>query len=384
MVNRPPVRIVGGLEAQIGDWGWQVFIYQNINGEKSLCGGSLINTQWIITAAHCVSESLSPANYLVSVGVHTLKNATNLAVSKVIMNSAYDDETSLNDLALLKLKNPIQIDNTTFKIVPICVPTSSARFQNTLGYATGWGTLSSGGSVSNVLMQVSLMILPDYNCTQSIYTDVDAETQVCAGIGNGKDTCQGDSGGPLVQKDSDGRWYLVGITSYGVGCGTNPGVYTRASAYSSWILSNLNMNDSNSIESIQITSKYNKSFITSYKSLTSTASLAFISNYKTFIYSALSSNPPSSIEVNKLFSGSVGVLSTLQFINTNLNSTSLVTQVYLAINNAPRSSSSLIGGLISGSLSVTSNGSSATILMKISWIKFFFIFCLHFMFISVT
>ena len=47
---------------------------------------------------------MSPANYLVSVGVHTLKNATNLAVSKVIMNSAYDDETSLNDLALLKLK----------------------------------------------------------------------------------------------------------------------------------------------------------------------------------------------------------------------------------------------------------------------------------------
>ena len=47
-------------------------------------------------------------------------------------------------------------------------------------------------------MQVSLMILPDYNCTQSIYTDVDAETQVCAGIGNGKDTCQGDSGNITV------------------------------------------------------------------------------------------------------------------------------------------------------------------------------------------
>ena len=47
-------------------------------------------------------------------------------------------------------------------------------------------------------MQVSLLILPDYNCTKSIYTDIDAETQVCAGIGNGKDTCQGDSGNITV------------------------------------------------------------------------------------------------------------------------------------------------------------------------------------------
>ena len=94
-------------------------------------------------------------------------------------------------------------------------------------------------------MEVALPLLSDQQCT-SYYAQYNTVfyplTQVCAGIaGNNKDTCQGDSGGPLVARASDGRWYLVGLTSFGFGCGNN-GVYTRTSGYQNWITSTLNSN----------------------------------------------------------------------------------------------------------------------------------------------
>lgn len=136
-------------------------------------------------------------------------------------------------------------DTATYKVIPVCVPTSSNAFQGQLGYATGWGALYENGPVSNVKMEVPLPILSDAAC-KSYYTpygyNINPLTQVCAGqAGNGKDTCQGDSGGPLVSKGTDGRWYLVGVTSFGIGCG-NTGVYTRTSAYQNWILSSINTN----------------------------------------------------------------------------------------------------------------------------------------------
>jgi len=95
-------------------------------------------------------------------------------------------------------------------------------------------------------MEVALPLLTDSACTtyyQPYGIAFNALTQVCAGNrGNNKDTCQGDSGGPLVARNSnDGRWYLVGITSFGFGCGDN-GVYTRASGFQNWITTTLNSN----------------------------------------------------------------------------------------------------------------------------------------------
>ena len=138
------------------------------------------------------------------------------------------------------------MDTVNYRVIPVCIPTTSNAFQGQTSYATGWGAIYENGPVSNDLMEVPLPLLSDAAC-KSYYQQygypINTLTQVCAGIaGNNKDTCQGDSGGPLVARNSnDGRWYLVGITSFGFGCGDN-GVYTRASGFQNWITTTLNSN----------------------------------------------------------------------------------------------------------------------------------------------
>ena len=102
-----------------------------------------------------------------------------------------------------------------------------------------------GGPGSIDLLEVALPLQTDDWC-KSYYDEMGAlflpATQFCAGNpGENKDSCVGDSGGPLVGKGNDGRWYLLGIISWGIGCGQN-GVYTKVSVYSNWIKSTINSN----------------------------------------------------------------------------------------------------------------------------------------------
>jgi secreted trypsin-like serine protease len=77
-------------------------------------------------------------------------------------------------------------------------------------------------------MEVDLPMLSAAQC-KAKYSGVNTAMQLCAGEeGEDKDTCQGDSGGPLVAQASNGKWYVVGVTSYGYGC-SDGGVYTRVS-----------------------------------------------------------------------------------------------------------------------------------------------------------
>jgi len=121
-------------------------------------------------------------------------------------------------------------------IMPACIPTVGTNYDGKLSWATGWGTLSSGaGTLPNVLYQVSMPVWSDSKC-QAYSTNVHTPTQVCGGGPTNIDTCQGDSGGPLVVKhDADDSWYLMGLTSWGYGCGGG-GVYTRVSAFYDWVM----------------------------------------------------------------------------------------------------------------------------------------------------
>jgi len=245
-----PSKVVGGTDAVLGDWGWQVSM--NYSG-RFICGGSLINSQWILTAAHCVS-SLSASFYSYDIGHHDRRQLESWAVTRkvkqVVKHPNYSAARFTNDIALMKLSEPITYVK---EIVPVCIPNGQVDYSGRDSWGTGWGTLFSGGSVSRYLQEVKMPFLSDARCRQKFGSAADVSVMVCAGeTGEGKDTCQGDSGGPLTVKhipsdpsnevfdDADNnaqpaqRWYNVGITSWGYGCGDG-GVYTRTTNYYNWI-----------------------------------------------------------------------------------------------------------------------------------------------------
>jgi trypsin len=133
-------------------------------------------------------------------------------------------------------KTPVSFNDN---LLPVCFPTSAsspAVNKGMITWATGWGSLYSGGTATNNLMQVDIPVLSDNDC-RGKYEEANLTSSFCAGeTGGNKDACQGDSGGPLVTQDSNGKWNVVGITSFGYGC-SDGGVYTRVIYFYHFILS---------------------------------------------------------------------------------------------------------------------------------------------------
>ncbi|CAF0822574.1 unnamed protein product [Rotaria sp. Silwood1] len=230
-----PPKIVGGVEAERGDWPWVISMRRNGN---HICGGSLINDQWIITAAHCVYANQNPGVYQIVLGLHDRLIADNWVISRkvqsIIVHPQYSSQSLSNDIALMKLVD--KIDTYTEYYMPVCFPRANQTFADQIGYTVGWGAPFHGGSLLRYLYEVTSSVLTDNVC-KARYTSgmINPATQICSG-GNSTGACQGDSGGPFIVSDPqrDGRYVLVGLTSWGIGCGDG-GVYTRVSAYKSWI-----------------------------------------------------------------------------------------------------------------------------------------------------
>ncbi|XP_043563410.1 chymotrypsinogen 2-like [Chiloscyllium plagiosum] len=231
-------RIVNGENAVPGSWPWQVSM-QDTTGWH-FCGGSLINENWVVTAAHC---GVTTAN-LAILGAYnkcsTKEDTQTMKIEKVITHPAWDPYNINNDVTLVKLAYPVKFTN---RISSVCLASDGASFPGgKMCVTSGWGLTQSSASYTPCqLQQAALPLLTTADC-QNFWGDKISDMMVCAG-GAGATSCMGDSGGPLVCKDG-GAWYLVGIVSWGSGyCSTQiPAVYARVTEFHSWIVQTIAAN----------------------------------------------------------------------------------------------------------------------------------------------
>ncbi|XP_035241174.1 transmembrane protease serine 13a [Anguilla anguilla] len=237
-------RIIGGDVAQAGEWPWQVSLHYL---GAHVCGGSLVAPDFVVTAAHCFPRSTpsgsAAANWKVYVGNFSQDDLPDpYYVETVILNENYNSKTNDQDIALLKLTRPVAFSST---IQPVCLPAFNQKFSSrALCWTTGYGTTEERADRGSWrLMKVRVDLIDTSVCNSSrVYGGNLSNNMLCAGdLDGGRDSCQGDSGGPLVCEGEDRRWYLVGVTSWGSGCGQRmrPGVYSNVRSLLPWVYSRM-------------------------------------------------------------------------------------------------------------------------------------------------
>lgn len=238
----PPVlnRVVAGEDVRPHSWPWQISLQSDSSGRwRHVCGGTLISSEWVLTAAHCINERY---NYRVELGKHSLKASEEGSMARgaaqIIIHEDYNTLLSRNDIALIKLYSPVNFSDT---IMPACLPESGTVLPHGTGsIVTGWGRLSTGGPLADILQQALLPVVGHDTCSQPDWWYVLAtDKMVCAGGDGITAGCNGDSGGPLNWQNPEGTWEVHGVVSFGSGEGCNvlqkPTVFTQVSSYIDWI-----------------------------------------------------------------------------------------------------------------------------------------------------
>lgn len=249
-IAKRSTRIVGGQEVEVNEWPWQAGMVWS--GSSSVfCGATVISNEWILTAAHCV-DGTAASEIQMLLGEHDYWDSdepVRMDISEIISDPNYDSNSVDRDFALLRMANPIDWAANP-NIRPACLPEYTAGdYDQWMSTVTGWGTTSSGGPTSNVLLEVDVQVISNSECNAA-YGGI-TDNMLCAqdASGNGgSDACQGDSGGPLVSCGADGNcgttpgqnYELIGVVSFGIGCAEKdfPGVYARTTAALDWIYTN--------------------------------------------------------------------------------------------------------------------------------------------------
>ncbi len=235
--DQSQTNVIGGEAANRRPY--MVSLLDQGNQKSPFCGGSLIASNMVLTAAHCVDEA--PNKIKIAIGLQNRgehSSANLVGVKAVKVHEQFNRDTMDNDVALLLLEDYDSIALGDIK--PISVSTDMSLPER-LGSATviGWGNATSVGDLLiDELQEVTLPVIPTELCRSAEGYENVGLRQICAApLSGGKDSCQGDSGGPLVVLDETGAEQLVGVVSWGLGCAQrgSPGVYSRVAAFSAWI-----------------------------------------------------------------------------------------------------------------------------------------------------
>lgn len=235
-------QIVGGDPVSPGRYPFVAALRDTTRGstvyEQQFCGGTLIDADSVLTAAHCIRETgVRRGDLRVTVGITNLdkRQGQSRRVSEVKVHPRYDgNRTNKFDAAVLTLQSPVS------SIDPARIPATTSNSLERPGRSAtiaGWGSTvkqpPGGGRPQRFpsRMQAAQVPIVSDKTAERVYKTSYFPTVMLAAGREGKDTCQGDSGGPIFFQTQNGP-VQVGITSFGTGCGARgfPNVYAEANA----------------------------------------------------------------------------------------------------------------------------------------------------------
>jgi len=223
--------VVNGQRAAVGNYPWFTQVSINQNGYlNNICGGTLINKHWVLTAAHCVHN----AKYTVEIGRYSDKDNTNVKyrdVDYICKNKKFSPSTFENDIALFRLSAPVR------NVQTVDYGELTSFYTNMPFKVIGFGaTDAENKNYPTTLLEGDVFYVSNQYCGQKWQTYID-DSKVCtAGYGM-QDACLGDSGGPLLKK-SQNEWQQVGVVSFGANPCNNaqyPVMHTNVYNFKSWI-----------------------------------------------------------------------------------------------------------------------------------------------------
>eukprot|EP00092_Neocalanus_flemingeri_P004277 GFUD01004597.1.p1 GENE.GFUD01004597.1~~GFUD01004597.1.p1 ORF type:complete len:401 (-),score=88.61 GFUD01004597.1:49-1176(-) len=247
--------VVGGNEVNENAYPWMAALGsrtkdQTDGGIRWFCGGSLISSHFILTAAHCIQKPGSELSLdVVRLGAHNLGESAfelvdDYVPKQVIIHPQFDNTGSFpeHDIAIIVLQTEASGVEIRKEVSPVCLPAPNTQLPpGSSVLVAGWGATSEGGLEADRLQEVTVEVTGQSRCRTVYKQLVGAEIGediLCAGLGEGgKDACQGDSGGPLVSEQGDGTYHLVGVVAAGIGCARRnvPGIYAKVSHHMGWI-----------------------------------------------------------------------------------------------------------------------------------------------------